>query len=65
MKNEIESQSFYSKYLKKHTDDNNEYSFFLGYYCHLVTDIEWSRMFKKKIDADPVYERLETDKKFI
>lgn len=36
--NDYFSEDHISKYSKK------EYSFFLGYYTHLLTDIEWTRM---------------------
>lgn len=63
--NLIEAEKFYEKYLNEKIEDNKLYSFLLGYYVHLLTDIEWSKMVdeKKKIDAE--YKKLETDKKFI
>ncbi|CAK7086360.1 zinc dependent phospholipase C family protein [Tissierella carlieri] len=61
----IEAEKFYDEYLNKEIEDNKLYSFLLGYYVHLLTDIEWGNMVdeKKKIDAE--YKKLETDKKFI
>lgn len=63
--NSIDSESFFNKYLSKPISDMNEYSFLLGYYSHLITDKEWGKMFQKKVDSDPIYAELETDKKFI
>lgn len=63
--NKIDPESFFNKYLSKPIRDINEYSFLLGYYSHLITDKEWGEMFQKKIDKDPIYDGLKTDKKLV
>ncbi|MBU5427575.1 zinc dependent phospholipase C family protein [Tissierella pigra] len=63
--NFIEAEKFYEKYLNKKIDDNKLYSFLLGYYVHLLTDIQWSNMINEKKKTDKEYKKLETDKKFI
>ncbi|MDO5397477.1 MAG: zinc dependent phospholipase C family protein [bacterium] len=42
MKRDCRYKDFYNEYLKKKNKDNNDYSFYLGYYVHLLTDIMWS-----------------------
>lgn len=43
-KNGIDSEGFFEKYLSDSTRLNkNQYSFYIGYYIHLLTDIEFSR----------------------
>lgn len=58
---ETRADEFYEKYIARGTNDQ---SFYLGYYCHLITDILW----KKNIFL-PVRERFadkfEKDKNFI
>ncbi len=63
--NRIDAEAFFKKHLSMPIDDKNQYSFLLGYYSHLITDIEWGKMFRKKRESDSVYDRLETDKNFI
>lgn len=63
--NVIDSDAFFGNYLSRPVENKNEYSFLLGYYSHLITDIEWKKMFKKKKESSTIYDRLETDKNFI
>lgn len=43
-KNEIDSEGFFAKYLLDLNGLNkNQYSFYIGYYIHLLTDIEFSK----------------------
>lgn len=42
---------FYNKYLKNNNLSKEKYSFYLGYYCHLVIDILW-----KQEVYNPMYE---------
>lgn len=39
----IDAEKFYNKYLDKKVVDCRKYSFYLGYYIHLLTDRIWSR----------------------
>lgn len=34
---------FYKQYLKNNNLSKEEYSFYMGYYCHLITDILWEQ----------------------
>lgn len=63
--NIIEAEKYYDKYLNKEIKDNNLYSFLLGYYVHLLTDIQWGNMVDEKKKTDVKYQKLETDKNFI
>ncbi|MCB2291776.1 hypothetical protein LGK97_18860 [Clostridium sp. CS001] len=63
----IDANAFYIKYIKNTVlrQDKAYYSFILGYYVHLLTDIEWSKLFDEK-KLTPLYnEGLEKDPKFI
>jgi len=65
---QIDAESFYEKYLKDQLQmiEEKKLSFLLGYYVHLLTDIEWSIMHKSKQDNNPEYnERIINDKNFI
>lgn len=63
--NIIEAEKFYSKYLNEEIEDNKLASFLLGYYVHLLTDIEWRDMVAEKKKTDDNHKKLETDKSFI
>jgi hypothetical protein len=62
----IDSEDFRMKYLSdtsKYTD--LEKSFYLGYYVHLLSDIQWGLLAKEKLE-DPLYkDNLDKDPKFI
>ena len=64
--NKINAEDFKSKYLKESSIYNIcELSFYLGYYCHLLSDIEWNKFFRGK-KQEPIYkDNLERDPKFI
>jgi hypothetical protein len=65
--NKINAKVFYDKYLNNPNlkQDKKSYSFILGYYVHLLTDIEWSKLFAEK-KKDSLYKvGLEKDPKFI
>lgn len=58
----IDADDFKNKYLKV---NDEKYPFYLGYYFHLLTDIEWSKFYRRK-QLEPVYyEGLKKDKNFI
>lgn len=64
----INSEGFFSKYLEKKQSiiDKKEYSFLLGYYTHLLTDIEWGKIYKHKKETNDLYRvGLENDPDFI
>lgn len=63
----INAQNFWDKYLNnKETEDSNElFSFKIGYFLHLLTDIEWSKLFNKKKNEILYKEGLEKEQNFI
>lgn len=61
------AHEFYNKYLvnKDVVNDKEGFSFNLGYYVHLLTDMEWGRLYEEK-KKDILYkEGLDKDPKFI
>lgn len=64
--NKIDSKGFYDKYLKSNTrEDNKQYSFYLGYYVHLLTDSLWSEFHNEIKHKKGYEEKLKNDPKFI
>lgn len=65
----IHDREFYSKYLEGLTDSDLKgprNSFLLGYYVHLLTDIEWSKMVNLKISLGSDFgRRFRQDPQFI
>lgn len=59
------ADKFYEIHLKKVIADKKEKAFLVGYYSHLLTDIKFSELVKKKRETDDNYKRLNTDRKFI
>jgi len=58
----INAERFKKEYLQP---ENEKYPFYLGYYFHLLTDIEWTAFFMKK-RQEPIYaEGLNANEKFI
>lgn len=58
----IDAEDFKRRFLRQADD---RYPFYLGYYFHLLTDIEWSKLYLRK-KAEPLYKSgLERDKSFI
>ena len=65
--NKINAKAFYDKYIANTTlrQDKAYFSFILGYYVHLLTDIEWSKLTDVK-KLNPLHkEGFEKDSKFI
>lgn len=63
----FDAEGFWNKYLSGEEVKNNKerYCFLLGYYVHLLTDIQWSKLYKKKKEL-PLYKNgLEKDSNFI
>ena len=63
----INEVNFYYKHLKNSENykGNRQYSFFVGYYVHLITDIEWGKLYSIK-KKEPLYcEGLNKNEKFI
>jgi hypothetical protein len=61
-KSTIDAEEFRTIYLQS---QDEKYPFYLGYYLHLLTDIEWMKLYKRK-KQDPVYaEGLNSNADFI
>lgn len=60
----INPDLFLEKCFSRHKE-GDEKSFLLGYYAHLLTDIEFATMIKQKKSNDPLYQKLKEDKNFI
>ena len=61
----IQPEDFYDKYLRNKKMDNKEYSFMLGYYTHLITDVEWTKLHDRQKENEEYRRKLEKDKNFI
>jgi hypothetical protein len=61
----IQADAFYEQYLTQNISDHKHYSFLLGYYVHLLTDMEWTDMMAVRRDHDPLYQELKTNPSFI
>lgn len=61
-KSTIDAEAFKRAYLRK---KDVKYPFYLGYYFHLLTDIEWMKLYEQK-QQEPLYaEGLKADENFI
>jgi len=61
-KDTIDAEGFKYSYLQSKDD---KYPFYMGYYLHLLTDIEWIKLFNRK-KQEPIYsEGLDSDPNFI
>lgn len=63
----INAHDFWDKYINNDIvkEDNDRYSFIIGYYVHLLTDIEWSKLYKEKKKETLYKEELDKDPNFI
>ena len=61
----INAQNFWDKYLNDKEESNELFSFKIGYFVHLLTDIEWSKLFREKKNEILYKEGLEKDEDFI
>lgn len=63
----IQPEDFYEKYLKDKAGemDKKEYSFKLGYYTHLIADVEWTKLHERQKENEEYRRKLEEDKNFI
>lgn len=62
--NKIIPEDFYQSYLNTTYNDYELYSFLIGYYVHLLTDIAFSLDMRERKES-PEYARLKEDKNFI
>jgi len=46
--NRIDAENFYQTHLKDRFYSDEKYSYLIGYYSHLLTDIEWGNIIKEK-----------------
>jgi hypothetical protein len=63
--NNIDAEGFFHKYIKKDLMEFSNYSYVLGYYIHLLTDIEWSKFFNEKKKNALYNKKLKEDTSFI
>ncbi len=62
----INAENFFDQHINNTKLEEKEKSFLIGYYTHLLTDIEWSKMHRKIKDNDKEYnEEFIKDKNFI
>ena len=65
----IHDEAFYSEYIKGYSNidlRDSRYAFLLGYYAHLLTDMEWSKMIHLQISRDTDFGcRFREDPEFI
>lgn len=63
----FDAEGFWNKYLscEEVKQDKERYYFLLGYYVHLLTDIQWSKLYKKKKELPLYSEGLEKNPNFI
>jgi hypothetical protein len=55
-------EDFYKKYIKDESFTSNEqYSFLLGYYSHLITDVEFQRFIRDEHRVKNTYDRIKTN----
>ncbi len=65
-KSHINAERFYKAYLAGHTIAEPDYSFYLGYYVHLATDIRWTwdimlpskAKYSREFERDPAFIRV-------
>jgi hypothetical protein len=60
----INAEDFKSRYLAAQCD-SEKYPFYLGYYYHLLTDIEWSKFYQRKKTEAVYADGLMKDNNFI
>lgn len=64
--NKIELEKFYNKYLKGRCyEDKGEESFLIGYYSHLISDIEWFKMVRSQGEHNNILKRMKIDKRLV
>ncbi|WP_346884801.1 zinc dependent phospholipase C family protein [Clostridium sp. UBA4395] len=63
--NNIDAERFFDKYIKNNFMEYSKYSYVLGYYIHLLTDIEWSKFFNEKKNNALYNKKLKEDASFI
>ncbi|WP_346936154.1 zinc dependent phospholipase C family protein [Clostridium sp.] len=63
--NNIDANKFFNKYIKNNSMEYSKYSYVLGYYIHLLTDIEWSKFFDEKKKNALYNKKLKEDASFI
>lgn len=57
-KGKIRPDFFKDKYLSPISSNNKKRSFLIGYYVHLLTDIEWIKMYEKLKNTNKDYAKL-------
>jgi hypothetical protein len=63
---DIAAEDFWDKYIGVgNINDKDEFSFLTGYYVHLLTDIEWTKMMRDKMESPLYKDELSKDPNFI
>lgn len=63
--NEIDAEKFYNTYITLEYENKEEESFLIGYYSHLLSDIEWRKMIREQKNNYGIYNKLKIDKNII
>jgi hypothetical protein len=63
----FDAEGFWDKYLseEKLKEEKGRYSFLVGYYVHLLTDIQWSKLYDEKKKETLYKQGLDMDPNFI
>jgi len=61
----IDAEAFFNKYIEDQNKNCSEYYFKLGYYVHLLTDIEWHTIYMEEKKTKLYKDGLDKDKNFI
>jgi hypothetical protein len=62
----IDAKGFWNKYINNAANESREaFSFKIGYFVHLLTDIEWSKFYEQKKNEVLYKEGLDKDPDFI
>jgi hypothetical protein len=64
-KRDIDPEKFFKAHLDKNIEDKKERSFYIGYYTHLLCDIEWRNDIIRRMEYDENYFPMKTDRSFI
>ncbi len=63
---EMNPQNFYDTYFTEGAKGQKEYySFILGYYIHLLTDVEWTKLYASKMQEPTYQDNLQNNPEFI
>ena len=58
---EIDPEAYYARYLAQPSHDARAHAFHIGYYLHLVTDLEWTNTVWRPKKRTPLYHKALAD----